>query len=152
MTVTAPETELRNRILAALNTEFSSDNITFISDKLHPSLGLNGAVGGVYPGNAEESFSNGLVLSATCYVQLYLPWTAQVDPKMTVDPTAIENMAERVRRTCLADDVAFAGSTQLWFYRVTRVEYPPDPTGNISRLQATVLAASQNSALTETTG
>lgn len=151
MTVTAPETALRERVMEALNTEFEGE-VTFISDKVHDSRGTQGAIGGVYPGPSEEAFSNGLVLSATCFVQLFLPWTADVNPNMTVDPSAIENMAERVRRACQADDAEFEGSAQLWYYRVTRVEFPPDPSGNISRLLATVQATSQNANLIETTG
>jgi hypothetical protein len=35
---------------------------------------------------------------------------------------------------------------------LTRVDYPADPGGNISRLLATVVGKAQNAALTMTTG
>ena len=59
MTVTAPETELRNRLISVLNTEFTAEKIVFQSDKLHDSQGQNGDIGAVYPGPANARSSNG---------------------------------------------------------------------------------------------
>lgn len=152
MTVTAPETALRKRIIEVLNTEFTADAIGFISDKLNSSLGQNGPVGAVYPGPAEEMMNQGMVLIVVSYVQLFHQWSPEVNPNQAVDPTLIETDAERIRRALHTADVTDPGTEHLWFYRVTKVEYPHDPTGNISRLEATVVASSQNASLTETTG
>lgn len=152
MTVTAPESALRARLIEVLNTEFEGDSIGFTSDKLNESLGQNGALGGVYPGPAQEMMNQGLVLEVTSYVQLFHQWNPKVDPNQAVDPSLIETDAERIRRAVQAADATTPGNAHLWYYRVTKIEYPPDPTGNISRLLATVVATSQNASLVETSG
>jgi hypothetical protein len=153
MPVTAPETVLRGRLIAALTAEFAPEKIKFLHDKLHDSRGREGSIGGVYPGATPTLLSNEVVVEPTVYVQLFGKWTAEVDPKKTVDPTPVEEWAERVRRACRAD--GFQGSTgateHLWFYSVTNVAFPPDPGGNITRLLATVTGKAQNPALVETT-
>lgn len=152
MTVTSPTTALRERLVAALNVEFAADSIVFGNDKLNASLGQNGPIGAVYPGEDAERVGQIAVITVTAYVQLFLQWKAVVDPKQVVDPSAIEILAERVRRACQADDIAGPNDAHLWYYRVSRIEYPPDPTGNISRLVATVTADAQNPALIDTVG
>jgi hypothetical protein len=152
MTVTAPETELRHRLIVILGEEFASEKIVFKNDKLHDSNGQKAAVGGVYPGPSTPA-SDGLVLSSTVYVQLFNQWHPKVDPLQEVDPSIIEEWAERIRRRCQTDAKnSVPGDSHGWYYEVKRIEYPQDPTGNITRLVATVVAQSQNSALVETTG
>lgn len=154
MTVTAPETALRARLIAALEDEFETEGIKFLNDKLHDSKGREGAIGGVYPGPSQVQLSNELILEPTAYVQLFGKWTAEVDPNKTVDPTPIEEWAERIRRACQSDEVEGAGDgdEHLWFYSVTRIDFPEDPGGNITRLLATVIGKAQNPALIATTG
>jgi hypothetical protein len=153
MTVTAPETELRQRLITVATAEFKSESIVFKSDKIHDSLGHDGvAVGGVYPGPAEEENGQGLVQRTTVFIQIYTAWDKKVDPHQEVDPALIEGYAERLRRAVEDDNNGAPGDQHLWYYRITRIEYPPDPTGNITRLIATVTASSQNAGLVETTG
>lgn len=154
MAVTAPETRLRERLIAALEDEFEKEAVKFLNDKLHDSKGREGSIGAVYPGPSQVQVGNELVLEPTAYVQLFGKWTAEVDPDKTIDPTPIEEWAERIRRACHAD--GFEGVTgadeHLWYYSVTRIEFPPDPGGNISRLFVTVVGKAQNPALTAATG
>lgn len=154
MATTAPETALRTRLITALKSEFKKEGINFLNDKLHDSKGREGAIGAVYPGPSQVQLGNELVLEPTAYVQLFGKWTAEVDPDKTVDPTPIEEWAERIRRACQSDasEGAEEGTAHLWFYSVQRVDYPADPSGNISRLLATVVGKAQNPALTATTG
>lgn len=154
MSVTPPETALRKRLIEALTTEFKTEGITFLNDRLHDSKGREGAIGAVFPGPTQVQSGNELVLEPTAYVQLFGKWTAEVNPDQTVDPTLVEEWAERIRRACNSDafEGATAGTSHLWYYSVSRIEYPPDPGGNISRLLATVVGKAQNSALTPTTG
>jgi hypothetical protein len=153
MTVTPPETALRDRIIAALTVEFEPEGFKFLSDRLHGSLGREGAIGAVYPGTSLTPPGNELIIEPTAYVQLFGQWNAEVNPKQTVDPTPVEEWAERIRRALQADDFPGTGATShLWFYGVTRIEFPPDPGGNITRLLATVVGKGQNAGLTETTG
>lgn len=153
MTVTAPETELRRRVIELLTTEFTPEGIVFHDDKLHDSLGTEGPIGGVYPGPATPDVRNKLVLKVSCYVQLFGQWSAVVDPKQEVSPATIEEWAERLRRRLQTDtQPAYPHDSHVWFYEVGRIEYPDDPTGNSSRLLAQIMATTQNPALTETTG
>jgi hypothetical protein len=155
MATTAPETRLRERLIDALTAEFSTEGIKFLNDKLHDSKGREGNIGAVYPGPSQVQSGNELILEPTAYIQLFGKWTAEVDPDKTIDPTPIEEWAERIRRACQGDGVEGADSDadeHLWFYSVTRIDYPPDPGGNISRLFVTVVGKAQNPALIATTG
>lgn len=154
MTITAPQTAMRNFVRDALNAEFAADEITFIDDKLHPSLGSDGPVAGVYPAEDVDMPSQQLVLEMTCYVQLFLKWDKEINPEQIVDPAPIEEAAERIRRALEAAEPNSAGTADvhLWEAHVTRVSYPHDPTGNMTRLEATVFGRAQNSALTRTAG
>lgn len=154
MPTTAPETRLRQRLIEALESEFETEGIKFLNDKLHDSKGRDGAIGAVYPGPSQVPFGNELILEPTAYVQLFGKWTAEVNPDRTVDPTPIEEWAERIRRACQEDGAEGAedGDEHLWFYSVTRIDFPEDPGGNISRLLATVVGKAQNPALIHTTG
>jgi predicted secreted protein len=135
-----------------LNKEFETDEIVFKDDKIHDSLGQEGPVGGCYPDEAGEFFNDAQVLETTVTVQLFGEWTAKVDPEQTVSPGLVEERAERIRRACKEDEVGAPGTEHLWYYRVIHVTYPDDPTGNKTRLLATVLAFSQNAGLVETNG
>lgn len=154
MPTTAPETRLRERLIEALTAEFKPEGIRFLHDKLHDSKGREGHIGAIYPGPTQVQPGNELVLEPTAYVQLFGKWTAEVDPDKTIDPTPIEDWAERIRRACHGD--GFEGTTaadeHLWFYGVQRIDYPPDPGGNISRLLVTVVGKAQNAALCGASG
>lgn len=154
MTVTAPETRLRARLIAALTAEFSTEGIKFLNDKLHDSKGREGHIGGVYPGPSQTTLGNEMIIEPTAYVQLFHKWRADVDPNLTIDPTPIEEWGERVRRACQSDggEGTTDGDDHLWWYSVTRIDYPEDPGGNITRLLATVVGKGQNPALITTLG
>lgn len=154
MPVTAPETRLRERLIAACEAEFATESVKFLNDKLHDSKGREGNIGAVYPGPTQTQANNELVLEPTAYIQLFGKWTAEVDPDKTIDPTPIEEWAERIRRACHSDgfEGVTGGDEHLWFYSVSRIDYPPDPGGNISRILVTVVGKAQNPALVTTTG
>jgi hypothetical protein len=150
--VTAPETAIRQRLIALIEAEFAPEALEVRSDRLNESLATDKHLGGVFPSQASESNRNGLVLDSIVVVQLFRQWDNKLDPKQSVDPAAIEEWAERLRRAVAVDIDAVPGDEHLWFYRVLKIDYNPDPSGNITRLQATVLADAQNSALVETAG
>lgn len=154
MTITAPETRLRERLIDALEAEFEEEGIKFLNDKLHDSKGREGHIGAVYPGPSQVQSGNELILEPTAYVQLFGKWEASVDPDRSVDPTPVEEWAERIRRACQSDggEGVTGGDEHLWFFSLTRIDYPPDPGGNISRLLATVVGKAQNPALVPTVG
>ncbi len=154
MTTTAPETALRARLIEVLETEFKPEGIRFLNDKLHDSKGREGAIGAVYPGPSQVQPNNELVVEPTAYVQLFGKWTAEVDADKTIDPTLVEEYAERIRRACHSDgfEGTMGADEHLWFYSVQRVDYPPDPGGNITRVLVTVLGKAQNAALSGASG
>lgn len=150
----APETRLRERLIAALTAEFTPEGIKFLNDKMHDSKGQEGSIGAVYPGPTMVPANNEMILEPTAYVQLFGKWSATVDPNKTIDPTPVEQWAERLRRACHSDgfEGAIGADEHLWFYSVRRVDFPADPGGNISRLFATVTGKAQNPAMVTTTG
>jgi hypothetical protein len=154
MPTTAPETRLRERLIETLTTEFKPEGVRFLNDKLHDSKGREGAIGAVYPGPTQSQSGNELVIEPTAYVQLFGKWTAEVDPDKTIDPTPIEEWAERIRRACHSDgfEGAEGNDEHLWWYSVSRIDYPPDPGGNITRILVTVIGKAQNAALSGASG
>lgn len=152
MPVTAPETTARARLKALVEAEFDAETLTVLDDRLNESRAQDSHVAAVYPGASQENSRNGLVLDTTLFVQLFREWDNVLDAAQVVDPADIEEWAERLRRA-IRDDLDAAGFDEhLWYFRVIKIEYNPDPTGNISRLVATVTTHSQNAGLVETTG
>jgi hypothetical protein len=152
MAVTAPETAARARLKALVTEAFEDEGLKVLDDRLNESLAQDGPLAAVYPGQTVENPRNGLVATTTIYVQLYRQWDNALDAAQTVDPSLIEEWAERLRRAVRADLDEAGFDAHLWYFRVTKIDYNPDPSGNISRLLATVEAESQNAALVETTG
>jgi hypothetical protein len=151
MAVTAPETVARQRLIALLEAEFGGDGVTVKSDKLNESLAQDGHLAGVYPATATENQRQAIELDTVVYVQLFRQWNNLIDATQEVDPADIEEWAERFRRACQGD-LGTVGDQHVWYFNVQRIEYPPDPSGNISRLLATVVVTGENSALLETSG
>lgn len=150
---TSPETKLRERVIEVLTAEFAAEGIEFRSDKLTDNLGQDGPIAGVYPGYSQSRQGKEMVLDVICYVQLFGPWRAVVEPTMIVDPTPLEEWAERIRRAIRDADVAGPGAdAHLWYFDVQRVDYTNDPGGNVSRLLVTIAGEAQNPAIVPTTG
>jgi hypothetical protein len=152
MTVTAPETALRERLISILTDEFETEEVEIRDDKIHDSLAQKKPLGGVYPTSSKEQFGQGLVQDTFVMVQLFRQWDREINAEQTVSPAGIEEWAERLRRACRADELGAPGDVHLWYYRVVSIEFPDDPSGNKTRLLATVQASSQNAGLTETSG
>lgn len=149
MSVTSPETQARQTLITVLQTEFAPEGFNVVSDRLHGSVGWNGTRIGVSPVQSVTMTRDNQVLMPELLVQFYGKWNKEINPDQQVDPAKIENFAERFRRALEDSDPR---TTYVWFFRLRRINYPPDPTGNITRFEATVEAFGQNSALIETTG
>lgn len=143
----AAATELRTLIRAALDAEFAPEGITFADDKLSGAVATDRARGAVYP-RSEQEGTKTLDQAVEAIIQLYAQWDKQIDPEQSVSPALIEDYAERVKRALLA--VNSPGTEKGWFFRVIRVDYLPDPTGNITRAELTVRSFGENTALLET--
>jgi hypothetical protein len=149
MAVTAPETAARQRLRTVIETEFAPEGFDVLNDKLNDSLGQEAPLGGIYPTSSAENPRNGYVLDTILNVQLFQQWDNRIDATQVVDPANIEEWAERLRRACAAD-LAVPGNDHMWYFRVQKVDFPDDPSGNKSRLVAVILVESTNSALVET--
>lgn len=150
--VEAPETAARARLMALITTEFEPESLEVRSDRLNESLAQDKHLGAVYPSQAAENPRNGLVQDSLLVVQLFRQWDNKIDANQTVDPSDIEEWGERLRLAAASDLGNVPGDPNLWYYRVIKIDYNPDPSGNVSRLVATILAESANSALPETAG
>lgn len=150
MSVTSGATEARLQLNAIINAEFAPENFVVINDHLHESLGNGGTRLGTSPNRSRPLASNDLVMTHEILFQFYGRWKDDIDPTTKVDPLVIETYAERFMRALEAS--AHAGTDRMWYYRVTEINYPQDPTGNKTRFEATILAYGNNPVLVETTG
>lgn len=148
--ITSPLTAVRERVKAILDAEFAADQIVFEHDKLDDAVGTDGIYAAVYPDLEEPRFGQMNVSDANVVIQLYGRWDKRVDPKQKVDPTWIETQAERIKRALQAGG-SYVGQPNDWYFNISRIEFPDDPTGNKTRLVAYVTGESQNSAVIETT-
>lgn len=140
----------RNALLARVHDEFDPDGFEISSDKLHKSLGRDGITRiGVSPVEETPLHSNRLVTGYIVLVQFYGAWPDKIDPQTAVDPSIVETYAERFKRSLKGND---PNTPSAWYFLLTGLTYPDDPTGNISRFEAKVTVMGTNSALVETTG
>lgn len=142
--MSVPETTARNRIINILETEFAADGLKVRSDKLNGSLGDTGHVAGVSPNVAASQRNNELVLQQEILVQVFHRYRADIDPEQKVDPSIIEAWADRFRRACKTQSAI--ADPDCWFFNVSRIEYPDDPTGNKTRFNAYVTVYGNNTA------
>lgn len=146
MAATAPITELRQAIIALLEAEFPSELAGVKPGRLHPAH--PGGWAGVYPIQEAASAAVSITQDTMLAIQVFLPWAKQVDPTRVADPTTLESYAERIRERVFTANHPRVGSAGVWYFRVTRVDYEADPTGQITRFTAYVTAPGQNYAET----
>lgn len=147
MPTTAPETQARQALITLLTSAFAAEGFSVSSDYLHASIGADGTKIGVSPLRSNPGNRDNNVLEMQIFVQFYGKYKLMVDPKQKVDPSAIEGYAERFREALRTADPK-TGS--VWYYQLTSVNYPLDPTDNKTRFEATVVARGNNTALLET--
>lgn len=147
--VTSPETEARKALITLISAEFVPEGLEVRDDRLHGSLGQGEAVAGCFPTESVATRAVKLVNEYHITVQLFGKWEKIVDPEQTVSPALIEEWAERLRRVVKKADPHTAA---VWYFELERIKFVPDPTGNITRLEATLVARGNNSALIETIG
>lgn len=153
MSQTALATQARAAVTAAITTAFAAEiagGWAIAQGKLHPSYPGDRAgvpTFGVYP-QAETEGRLVLDQDTTIIVQLFLPWTKRIDPAQVLDPTALEGYAERLREAHYTAQLSQVGTGSFWEWRVTRIDYLLDPTGQVTRFEATIRAKGQNYAET----
>lgn len=143
--MSAPETDIRTYIKTVVEDEFSTEGWTVEADKIGRSAGMDGETHvAASPVRARENERVAIRLDIEVLLQVYLPYSATPDETIVVDPGVIEGYANRLR-TALAPSGAMA-TDNLWGLRVTDVDFPDDPTGNKTRLEATIAGFADNPA------
>lgn len=142
----AAATLVRARVKEVVEAEFAAENYHVADDKLPRAAGRDGQVAlACYPESERESFRDANVLDITVVLQLYLPYEAVPDEHIERDPTEIEELAARLRSAFRTQ--SNGNDADFWFLRLTNIEYPDDPTGNRTRLEAQFAACAQNEAV-----
>lgn len=141
-------TEFRQQVKTIVEDEFAPEGLTVRNDKLHDSLGWDGAVSAVYP-SAEAPGDATIVQNMLVVVQVFQRYELNVDPEQRVDPAKIEEWAWRLQRAFKQD--MGPGTEKVWYWNVAHIEYPDDPTGNKTRFVMSLEGYTSNASLIETT-
>lgn len=133
-----PETLTRQRVKELFDAEFDAEGFAVENDKIGRSAGMeiaSGARAACSPERAQPQAARMNVLEVPVVLQLYLAYEAEPDETIVVDPAVIEGYGDRIRR--MFNGEASTGlDDDLWYLQLSRIEYPDDPTGNKSRLEA----------------
>lgn len=148
----APETLARQALIAMLAAEFAAEQFPIRDDKLHGSIGQTGTVLGVYPERSVPQGNDAYINQMMIGVQFYGKYDLKVDPEQSVSPATVETYADRFR-TALRTRNPDVNTGAVWFFKLERIEFPDDPTGNRTRFEASLTAFGNNGALiSETSG
>lgn len=140
--------EIAATLESILTSEFAADGFDIRHDRVHESLGHEGAVIGISIDSQGPTPDDYYVMDTAAIVQVYDRYTLDVDPNQRVDPRNIAAKGERFMNAVRQYNVNSTGN--LWYFNVVGIEYPNDPTGNKTRFEAAIIAKSNNPALTET--
>ena len=135
-----------------IDTEFPDRAVAAQHDKLHESLGYDKLDVGISPIEEAPMPTNEVTNQLLIFVQWYDVWEKLVDNAQQVNPFPITDMADRFRRAVRRQQATADGSDEVWFFKVLRIQYPDDPTGNKTRFEATILVYGNNTGLVETGG
>lgn len=127
-------------IKAVFDTTFAPEGVTAQHDCLHESLGHGRVVAGISPIRKGFLPNNQSVQYTDILIQFYDLWRKEVDPTLQVNPFKITSYAERLERALEAAVASAQGTSGVWYYQVTGVDFPRDPTSNKSRFEMTVRA------------
>lgn len=144
-----PYAETAAAIEAILSDEFAAEQPTIIHDRIHESLGLKGIEIGIEPMNWARQITNANVKETFLLVRFYDMWYKDVDPYQQVDPRRITGFADRFEHAVQRRVASIPGTDNVWWFEVTRIEFPDDPTGNKSRFHATIRAYGENHAFVD---
>ena len=134
----------RDRLKTVLAVEFAPDGFSVLDDKLTRAMGRDGNYIGISPVE-ERDGESAHTLEAEILVQIYGYYDPQINEYQQVDPATAEGWADRLRDSLRPE--AFSGDNDCWYFRVKDVEYPDDPTGNKSRVEAKVVGYGPNNNL-----
>jgi hypothetical protein len=134
-----------DRVKEIVEATFVAADWTVEYDKLPRAAGHEGTDRlAVYPEAEREKPGQVEVLIAPVVLQIYPAYVADIDEHQQVDPRIIVRVGEELRDAF--QNASGGVSSDLWFLRLLRIEYPDDPTGNRSRLEAYIEGYGNNSA------
>lgn len=132
-----------------LTTEFADLGVVPEHDELHESLAYDGRRRvGIAPLNEAPQAGNNSHWQTFVNIKWYNPWDKMVNNEQAVDPRIAGDYAARANAAIMR--TTYSWNDDLWFFNVTNIAYPRDPTGNVTRFVMTVVASSANSGLRET--
>ena len=146
----SPYAEAAAALETIINAEFAPEGRTAAHDNLHPAVGDQGLRIGIAPEDETAMPGNMVVNTIGITVKFYNRWDAEVDQYKRVDPRPITEYADRFRQAVRRHNGVSTG--KLWYFNLTRIRYPNDPTGNKTRFEADIVAFGNNTGLVETTG
>ena len=143
--MTASRTAIKNLI----STVYTTEGWTAGDDRFGRSKGKDQAEDvaaiSVTPLYERERPGQAEILDLGILVQFHLGFAAVPDENIVRDSTVVEGYGDRLR-------AAFAGAGcrvddgDAWYLRFTAIDYPVDPTGNITRFEATIVGEAYNRA------
>jgi hypothetical protein len=146
----SPYATIANAVRLAFEDEFAAEGLKLRNDQLHPSLGRERVDCGIYPVESLPMPNNHAVMQHIVEVQVFDIWRKSQSPDTIVNPSKITEWSERFQRALAEFGARDPGTGAVWYFDVTRVRYPKDPTGNNTRFVATIRAFGDNVALSET--
>lgn len=143
-----PSVAVCEAVAALVDDEFSVEGWETQHDRFGRSKGMGDphdqAIIGVYPEREFPRPARVIQLQVPVVLQFHLGYDAEPDENIVRDPRIVAAFAGRLRR-------AFAGQNSdvgdgVWFLQLGDIEYPPDPTGNITRFEARIEGTGSNAA------
>lgn len=143
-------TAAAERLETIINATYAAEGWKAEHDDLHDSLGYTGTRIGISPLRQLPAPGNGVILQTAIQVKFLGTYYKDVNNEQQVDPRIVADYAERFRRALFGPPIA--PNQHHWYFNLTGIEYPRDPTGNVTRFVAALTAWSQNPEIVETTG
>lgn len=142
----ASQSQLRAVLKGALEEILlPEEEWTIFDGKMHASLGADYQCAAVAPEEDRVHPGNQMVLHPVAFVQVFLRWEKVVDNQRVVDPAPIETLADQFRDALQSRQDP--GVDDLWFFKVERLWYPDDPTGQKTRFHAFVQGDADNNSV-----
>lgn len=136
----SPYEEAATGVKTVFDTEFAVEQFTAIHDCLHESLGRERVDVGISPERTNNSVGSEVMNEIYLLLQFYGLWTQEISPTTAVNPFTVASYAHRLQVALETAQDTRIGTSAVWFYKVTGVDFPRDPTGNKTRFEMRILA------------
>jgi hypothetical protein len=110
--MTSPYEIVANQLETIINTEFAADGLVAEHDRLHDSIGHEGARICIYPESEKPLTGRMIQEDIECYVKYLGLYDKLIEPEQAVDPRPVTRIAERLRRAIQSN--LDSGSPYVW--------------------------------------